>query len=168
MVLASMMMPINAYLFELQEQQDMMDSLGIVSLAEHLGTRVSDHVTLTPNKISEELVRCMGTIYHKLKDQGNCNDKKCYSGTNHGYSSSSPCSSFSSVSAFSSQYVADIWSPQSKRVTCSTEFSSIDGIGVANDTIKDFSGTHNSYYEVLSNVVNHRPQEVEDLLQQYK
>lgn len=147
----------------------MIDSSGIVSLAEHLGTRVSDHVTLTPNKISEELVRCMGTIYHKLKDHSNCNVNKSYSGTNRGFSSSSPCSSFSSVSAFSLQHVGDIWSPQSKRGTCSTEFSCTDGIGVVNDTIKDFSGPHNLYYEVSSlGVVNQRPQEVEDLLQQYK
>jgi hypothetical protein len=146
----------------------MVDSSGIVSLAEHLGTKVSDHVTLTPNKISEELVRCMGTIYHKLKDQSNRNNNKFYSGANRGYSSSSPCSSFSSVSAFSSQYVGDIWNPKSKRRTCSTEFSCIDSIGVVNDTTKDFSGPHNSYYEVLSSVVNHRPQEVDNLLQQYK
>ncbi|KAJ4766849.1 hypothetical protein LUZ62_077224 [Rhynchospora pubera] len=152
-----------------EDKQDMMDSSVIVSLAQHLGARVSDHVTLTPNKISEELVRCMGTIYYKLKDHSNCNNNKYNSGTYRGFSSSSPCSSFSSVSAFSSNYVGDIWSPQSKRATCSTEFSCMDGIGVINDAIKDFTGPHNLFYEVSSlGEVYHRPQEVEDLLQQYR
>ncbi|RYQ80436.1 hypothetical protein Ahy_Scaffold1g106851 isoform A [Arachis hypogaea] len=40
----------------------------IVSLAEHLGTRISDHVLETPNKLSEDMIKCISAIYCKLAD----------------------------------------------------------------------------------------------------
>lgn len=76
------------------------NSANIISLAEHLGTRISDHVPETPNKLSEEMVRCMSAILCKLADPPV---------TNHGLSS--PSSSLSSISAFSPQDQYDMWSP---------------------------------------------------------
>ncbi|RZC45579.1 hypothetical protein C5167_038533, partial [Papaver somniferum] len=40
----------------------------IITLAEHLGTRISDHIPETPNRISEDMVKCMSTIYCKFSD----------------------------------------------------------------------------------------------------
>ncbi|XP_020594428.1 uncharacterized protein LOC110034515, partial [Phalaenopsis equestris] len=40
----------------------------VISLAECLGTSIADHVPETPNKVSEDMVRCMGAIYSKLAD----------------------------------------------------------------------------------------------------
>jgi hypothetical protein len=73
----------------------------IVSLADILGTRVADHVPQTPNKISEDMIRCIAAIYIRLRD---------VPGVQHAFFPS-PCSSFSSASGFSSKYTADIWSP---------------------------------------------------------
>ncbi|KAE8715701.1 putative set domain protein [Hibiscus syriacus] len=35
----------------------------VISLAEHLGTRISDHVPETPNKLSEDMIKCIAAIY---------------------------------------------------------------------------------------------------------
>ncbi|RWR95659.1 putative electron transporter [Cinnamomum micranthum f. kanehirae] len=80
----------------------------VISLAEHLGTRISDHVPETPNRLSEDVIRCMGAIYCKLADPPL---------VHHGLSSS-PSSSLSSTSAFSPQDHCDMWSPR-----CRKEFS---------------------------------------------
>ncbi|KAJ0234370.1 hypothetical protein HA466_0274060 [Hirschfeldia incana] len=40
----------------------------LISLAEHLGTRISDHVPETPNRLSEGMVKCMSEIYCKLSE----------------------------------------------------------------------------------------------------
>ncbi|CAM8902226.1 unnamed protein product [Rhodiola kirilowii] len=40
----------------------------LVSLAEHLGTRISDHLPKTPNRLSEDMIKCMSAIYCKLSD----------------------------------------------------------------------------------------------------
>ncbi|KAG2316994.1 hypothetical protein Bca52824_020116 [Brassica carinata] len=40
----------------------------VISLAEHLGTRISDHIPETPNKLSEGMVKCMSEIYCKLSE----------------------------------------------------------------------------------------------------
>ncbi|KAJ0041420.1 hypothetical protein Pint_28187 [Pistacia integerrima] len=72
----------------------------IISLAEHLGTRISDHVPETPNKLSEDMIKCMSAIYSKLADPPV---------THNGLSS--PNSSLSSMSAFSPQDQCDMWSP---------------------------------------------------------
>ncbi|KAK6796835.1 hypothetical protein RDI58_004536 [Solanum bulbocastanum] len=78
-------------------------SSNLISLAEHLGTRISDHVPETPNKLSEDMVRCMCTIYCKLADPPLANP--CLS----------PTSSFSSMSAFSTKDQCGIWSPGSRK-----------------------------------------------------
>ncbi|CAI0554358.1 unnamed protein product [Linum tenue] len=44
------------------------NATNMISLAEHLGTRISDHVHDTPNKLSEDMIRCMSAIYCKLSD----------------------------------------------------------------------------------------------------
>lgn len=66
------------------------NSSGVISLAEHLGTRICDHVPETPKKLSEDIVKCMSAIYCKLADPPI---------TNHGIAS--PTSSLSSMSEFS-------------------------------------------------------------------
>ncbi|KHG19513.1 hypothetical protein F383_24073 [Gossypium arboreum] len=72
----------------------------IISLAEHLGTRISDHVPETPNKLSEDMIKCMAAIYCKLADPPLIQN---------GFSS--PNSSMSSASAFSPPQQHDMWSP---------------------------------------------------------
>ncbi|CAK7339484.1 unnamed protein product [Dovyalis caffra] len=73
----------------------------IISLAEHLGTRISDHVPETPNKLSEDMIKCMSAIYCKLSDPPLTHN-----------SLSSPNSSLSSMSAFSPRREqCDMWSP---------------------------------------------------------
>ncbi|CBI38356.3 unnamed protein product, partial [Vitis vinifera] len=61
-------------------------SSNVISLAEHLGTRISDHVPETPNRISEDMIKCMSAIFCKLADPPL---------THHGLSS--PNSSLSSI-----------------------------------------------------------------------
>ncbi|KAK3147927.1 hypothetical protein QOZ80_3BG0288450 [Eleusine coracana subsp. coracana] len=78
---------------------------GIVSLADILGTRVADHVPQTPNKISEDMIRCIAAIYIRLRD---------VPAVQHAFFPS-PCSSFSSASGLSSKYTADIWSPRCRK-----------------------------------------------------
>jgi hypothetical protein len=72
----------------------------IASLADHLGTRISDHVPVTPNKLSEDMIRCMSAIYCKLADS---------TLSNNGLSS--PTSSLSSTNAFSPKDHSAMWSP---------------------------------------------------------
>ncbi|RRT67281.1 hypothetical protein B296_00024700 [Ensete ventricosum] len=54
------------YLHEASEEQNA--NSGVISLAEYLGTSITDHVPESPNKLSEDMVRCMGAIYCKLAD----------------------------------------------------------------------------------------------------
>ncbi|KAI4993448.1 hypothetical protein ZWY2020_007761 [Hordeum vulgare] len=49
------------------EEGKCMDS-SIVSLADILGTRIADHVPQTPNKISEDMIKCIAGIYMRLRD----------------------------------------------------------------------------------------------------
>ncbi|KAK1323082.1 hypothetical protein QJS10_CPA02g00101 [Acorus calamus] len=128
----------------------------IISLADHLGASIADHVPETPNKISEDLVRCMATIYCKLADP---------SLMQHGLATS-PNSSFSSASAFSPPYTGDIWSPGCKRE------SSLDG-RLENpfqvEGLKEFSGPYNAMVEVPSICRDsQRLSDIEDLLQRLK
>lgn len=106
----------------------------MISLAEHLGTRISDHIPETPNKLSEDMVKCMCSIYCKLADPPL---------TNHGLSS--PTSSLSSISAFSPKDQCDLWSPglrndSSFDVRLDNPFH-VEGL-------KDFSGPYSSMIEV--------------------
>ncbi|TXG59553.1 hypothetical protein EZV62_014126 [Acer yangbiense] len=76
------------------------NATNIISLAEHLGTRISDHVPETPNKLSEDMIKCMSAIYCKLADPPLTHNSLL-----------SPNSSLSSTSAFSPQDQCDMWSP---------------------------------------------------------
>ncbi|KAE9606738.1 hypothetical protein Lal_00026090 [Lupinus albus] len=109
-------------------------SSNIISLAEHLGTRISDHVPDTPNKLSEEMVKCISTIYCKLADPPM---------THPGLLS--PSSSLSSTSAFSIGEQADIWSPNFRNN------SSFD-VRLDNpfhvEGLKEFSGPYSTMVEV--------------------
>ena len=81
-----------------------MDS-GIVSLADILGTRIADHVPQTPNKISEDMIKCIAAMYIRLRD---------VSAVQRAFLPS-PCSSFSSASGMSSKFTSDIWSPRCRK-----------------------------------------------------
>lgn len=78
---------------------------GIVSLADILGTRIADHVPQTPNKISEDMIKCIASIYIRIRD---------FNAVQHPFFPS-PCSSFSSASGLSSKYTGDIWSPRCRK-----------------------------------------------------
>ncbi|XP_052726006.1 uncharacterized protein LOC108334786 isoform X2 [Vigna angularis] len=109
-------------------------STNILSLAEHLGTRISDHVAVTPNKLSEDMVKCISAIYCKLADPPM---------THPGLSS--PSSSLSSTSAFSIGDQDDMWSPRFKNN------SSFD-VRLDNpfhvEGLKEFSGPYSTMVEV--------------------
>ncbi|EEF40076.1 uncharacterized protein LOC8260588 isoform X2 [Ricinus communis] len=106
----------------------------IISLAEHLGTRISDHVPETPNKVSEDMIRCMSAIYSKLSDPPL---------THNGLSS--PNSSLSSMSAYSPRDQSDMWSPGFRNN------SSFD-VRLDNpflvEGLKEFSGPYSAMVEV--------------------
>uniref|UniRef100_A0A2N9F3F2 DUF547 domain-containing protein n=1 Tax=Fagus sylvatica TaxID=28930 RepID=A0A2N9F3F2_FAGSY len=71
------------------------------SLADHLSASGIDN-TLTPDRLSEDIVRCISSIYCKL-----ANHPHTHSGL-----SASPTTSFSSSSLFSSKNPCDSWSPR--------------------------------------------------------
>ncbi|XP_041025654.1 uncharacterized protein LOC121266026 isoform X1 [Juglans microcarpa x Juglans regia] len=109
-------------------------SSNIVSLAEHLGTRISDHVPETPNKLSEDMIKCMSALYCKLADPPL---------THNGLSS--PNSSMSSMSAFSPRDQCEMWSPgfrnnSSFDVRLDNPFH-VEGL-------KEFSGPYSTMVEV--------------------
>ncbi|KAK7309251.1 hypothetical protein RJT34_05822 [Clitoria ternatea] len=109
-------------------------SSNIISLAEHLGTRISDHVPVSPNKLSEDMVKCISAIYCKLADPPM---------THPGLSS--PSSSLSSTSAFSIGDQVDMWSPRFRNN------SSFD-VRLDNpfhvEGLKEFSGPYSTMVEV--------------------
>lgn len=109
-------------------------SSNVISLAEHLGTRISDHVPETPNKLSEDMIKCMSALYCKLADPPL---------THNGLSS--PNSSLSSTGAFSPQDQCDMWSPgfrnnSSFDVRLDNPFH-VEGL-------KEFSGPYSTMVEV--------------------
>ncbi|XP_050262096.1 uncharacterized protein LOC126706604 isoform X1 [Quercus robur] len=75
-----------------------------VSLAEHLGTCISNHIPETPNWLSEEMIKCISAIYCELADPPLIN---------HDYPSS-PIALSSSLNEYSSQGQSDKWSSQCK------------------------------------------------------
>ncbi|KAK4260031.1 hypothetical protein QN277_003205 [Acacia crassicarpa] len=89
-------------------------SSSMISLAEQLGTRVFEHVPDTPNRISENMVKCIAAIYCKVAEP-----HMAYHGI------SSPSSSFSSMSAFSIEEQGNMWSPGFRN-------NSFFDVGVAN------------------------------------
>lgn len=113
-------------------QQYIQNGSNTGSLAEHMGTRISDHIFMTPNKLSEEMIKCVSGIYSKLADPPSIN---------HGFSS--PSSSPSSTSEFSPQDQYDMWSPSFRK---NSSF----------DDQFEFSGPYNSMIEVSHIHRNHR------------
>lgn len=81
-----------------------------LSLADHLSPSCLDSSLVTPDRLSEDIVRCISSIYCKLANP---------SSTHGGFSASSPTSSLSSSSIFSSQNPRDSWSP------CRNEYNSV-------------------------------------------
>lgn len=130
-------------------------SSNIISLAEHLGTRISDHVPQTPNRISEDMIRCMSAIFCKLADPAL---------TNHGVSS--PSSSLSSGSAFSPRDQYEMWSPGFRKdstfdVRLDNPFH-VEGL-------KEFSGPYSTMVEVPSICRDARKLgDIEDMLQSFR
>ncbi|KAK0576737.1 hypothetical protein LWI29_022570 [Acer saccharum] len=76
-------------------------SSGHRSLADHLGASREDIKFDTADRVSEDIVRCISSIYCKLANAPNCNAGL----------SASPTSSLSSSSIFSSKHPCDSWSP---------------------------------------------------------
>ncbi|XP_020704600.1 uncharacterized protein LOC110115647 isoform X1 [Dendrobium catenatum] len=129
---------------------------GVISLAEYLGTSIADHVPETPNKISEDMVRCMGAIYSKLADPLLVNNGPV----------SSPASSLSSMSASSPQYIGDVWSPGCKNES-NLDIRLINPYRI--EGLKEFSGPYNAMVEVSSiNRDSQRFKITGDLLDTYK
>ncbi|XP_008342996.3 uncharacterized protein [Malus domestica] len=109
-------------------------SSNLISLAEHLGTRIADHIPETPNRLSEDMIKCMSTIYCKLSET-----LLSHNGL------SSPNSSLSSTSAFSPRDQSDMWSPRCRNnssfdVRLDNPFH-IEGL-------KEFSGPYSTMVEV--------------------
>ncbi|XP_015871307.3 uncharacterized protein LOC107408428 [Ziziphus jujuba] len=130
-------------------------SSNLISLAEHLGTCISDHIPETPNRISEDMIKCMSNIYCKLSDPPL---------TNNGLSS--PNSSLSSMSAFSPMEQSDMWSPgfrnnSSFDVRLDNPFH-VEGL-------KEFSGPYSTMVEVpWIYRDSQKLGDIEDLLQNFR
>ncbi|KAA3461222.1 Itga6 [Gossypium australe] len=127
----------------------------IISLAEHLGTCISDHVPDTPNKLSEDMIKCMSVIYCKLTDPPLIQN-----------SFSSPISSVSSASAFSPQEQHDMWSP-GLRNNSSFDVRLDNPFHV--EGLKEFSGPYSTMLEVPWIFRDsEKLAEVENLLQNFR
>ncbi|KAK4426324.1 hypothetical protein Salat_1400900 [Sesamum alatum] len=74
-----------------------------ISLAEHLSTSSSGYIQQTPNKLSQDMVKCISDIYCRLAEPPAAN-----------HCLLSPTSSLSSTSAFSPKDQCDLWSPVSR------------------------------------------------------
>ncbi|KAF8101445.1 hypothetical protein N665_0205s0038 [Sinapis alba] len=124
----------------------------VISLAEHLGTRISDHVPETPNKLSEGMIKCMSEIYCKLSEPPSVLHQRL---------SSSPNSS-SSSSAFSP---SDQYDTSSPGLGNSSSFDNSFRV----EEEKSFSGPYSNMVEVLCIYRDaKKASEVEDLLQNFK
>ncbi|KAI8535468.1 hypothetical protein RHMOL_Rhmol10G0176700 [Rhododendron molle] len=109
-------------------------SSNVISLADHLGTPICDHVPETPNKLSEDMIKCMSSIYWKLSDPPLMN-----------HSVLSPNSSLSSLSAFSPKDHCDMWSP-GLRKDSSFDVQLDNPFHV--EGLKEFSGPYSTMVEV--------------------
>ncbi|XP_041022050.1 uncharacterized protein LOC121263302 [Juglans microcarpa x Juglans regia] len=74
---------------------------GHLCLADHLAASCSDNTFSSPDRLSEDIVRCISSIYCKLASHP----------PTHSGLSASPISSMSSSSIFSSKNACDSWSP---------------------------------------------------------
>ncbi|GMH14748.1 hypothetical protein Nepgr_016589 [Nepenthes gracilis] len=108
-------------------------SSNVISLAEHLGTRIADHVPDSPNRISEDMVKCMAGIFCKLADPPS---------THNGLSS--PNSSSSSVGGFSPLCQHDVWSPGFSKDLLDAHLDNPFNV----EGLKEFSGPYSTMVEV--------------------
>nr|XP_043608073.1 uncharacterized protein LOC122579876 [Erigeron canadensis] len=129
----------------------------IISLAEHLGTRITDHVPATPNKLSEDMIKCISDIYCMLSDPPI---------SNHGLSS--PTSSLSSMSAFSPKQDPNmIWGPGFRRDSSSFDVHLDNPFHVQG--LKEFSGPYSTMAEIQCLYKdNQRLGEIEPMLQHFR
>ncbi|XP_020530310.1 uncharacterized protein LOC18445971 isoform X2 [Amborella trichopoda] len=127
----------------------------LISLAEHLGTSISDHVPESPDRISEDVIRNMASIYSKIAEP---------SQLNLGFSSS-PTSSPSTRSTFSPPDQSDMWSPScTKEAPCDVRLTNPFHI----EGLKDDHGQCNTLVEVSSiSVERLRSSEVKRMLHNY-
>ncbi|PWA87663.1 ternary complex factor MIP1, leucine-zipper [Artemisia annua] len=132
-------------------------SSNIISLAEHLGTRIKEHVPTTPNKLSEDMVTCMSAIFYKLADSPQ---------SSHGLSS--PTSSSSSMSAFSPKQHPDMmWGPGFRRDSFTFDLKLDNPFHVQG--LKEFSGPYSTMVEIQSLYKdNQRLSEIEPMLQHFR
>eukprot|EP00268_Persea_americana_P055700 TRINITY_DN6498_c0_g2_i5.p1 TRINITY_DN6498_c0_g2~~TRINITY_DN6498_c0_g2_i5.p1 ORF type:complete len:555 (-),score=119.44 TRINITY_DN6498_c0_g2_i5:347-2011(-) len=77
---------------------------GLRSLADHLGASIAELIPMTPDRLSEEIIKCISSIYCKLA-------KPLLPQVQIGLSPS-PASSLSSSSTFSPREPSDNWSPK--------------------------------------------------------
>ncbi|PIA52455.1 hypothetical protein AQUCO_01000377v1 [Aquilegia coerulea] len=127
----------------------------VISLAEHLGTRISDHILETPNKLSEDMVKCISAMYCKLSDQPLTGDGPSFS----------PISSLSSIS-FSPQDQCDMWSPRYRK---DSSFDARLDNPFNVEGLKEFSGPYSTMVEVpYIYRDNQRLTDVDDMLQSYR
>ncbi|KAF1001636.1 uncharacterized protein LOC141704244 [Apium graveolens] len=127
----------------------------ITSLAEYLGTPIADHMPETPNKLSEDMIKCISDIYCKLSDPPLPNHRL-----------SSPTSSLSSTSAFSPSDHSEMWSPGLRKYLTSDERLDnpfhIQGL-------KEFSGPYSTMVEVQHIFRDTKSlSDVEHMLQKYR
>ncbi|XP_017698408.2 uncharacterized protein LOC103707546 [Phoenix dactylifera] len=113
------------------------DSGGVTSLADHLGTRIADHIPETPNRLSEDMVRSMGALYRSLAE----------SPLVHQALSSSPTSSFLSKTTFSPNFMGYTSSPGRKRE--STLDARLDNRFQV-EGLKEYGGPYSAMLEVTS------------------
>lgn len=97
------------------------------SLADHLGETSNDSTLNTPDRLSEDIVRCISSIYCKLANP-----------QTHTCPSVSPASSLSSSSIFSSKNPCDSWSPH-----CNEDAT------IHHEGLKENSGPYATMIEVL-------------------
>ncbi|CAK8539810.1 unnamed protein product [Lathyrus sativus] len=131
-------------------------SSNIISLAEHLGTRISDHIPMEPNKLSEDMVKCISALYCKLADP-----PMIHPGL------SSPISSMSSMSNFSIGDQGDTWSPRFKNNNSSFDVRLDNPFHV--EGLKEFSGPYSTMVEIpWIYKENQKSGDTKKLLQNYK
>ncbi|GAB2227277.1 hypothetical protein Drorol1_Dr00009092 [Drosera rotundifolia] len=106
----------------------------VITLAEHLGTNISHHVPETPNRISEDMVKCMSAIFVKLAEPPSlCNGM------------SSPNSSSSSIGGVSPHCPSDAWSLGfGKDSSIDTRLDNPFNV----EGLKEFSGPYSTMVEV--------------------
>ncbi|KAF5193020.1 electron transporter, putative (Protein of unknown function, DUF547) [Thalictrum thalictroides] len=128
----------------------------MTSLGEHLGTSVADDASEAPNRISEDMIKCMSAMYCKVSEPPVIN---------HGLSSS-PTSSLSSESLFSPQDQYDRWSPCHRK---DSSFEARLNNPFHIDGLKEFSGPYSTMAEVPAICRDsQRLKDIDDILQKYR